>query len=140
MEPDPAVLESLRNAVNAMPDDVPLRLHFAALLLRAGQRDEAFRHLGAVLQRDPGNAEALTMLTQDQPHSSERSAVTPPSSASRGPAAPTAGTAPVAPSPSPAADGEADAVEGDMVEADAVEADMVEADMIRFSCERRMAI
>ncbi len=37
-----------------MPDDVPLRLHLATLLLAAGQRDEAVRHLGAVLQRDPG--------------------------------------------------------------------------------------
>jgi AAA+ superfamily predicted ATPase len=62
MEPEP-VLESLRNAVAAMPDDVPLRLHLAALLLRAGQRDEAVRHLGAVLQREPGNGEALAMLT-----------------------------------------------------------------------------
>ena len=62
MEPDP-LLASLRNAVAAMPDDVPLRLHLAALLLRGEQRDEAVRHLGAVLQRDPGNAEALAMLT-----------------------------------------------------------------------------
>jgi AAA+ superfamily predicted ATPase len=62
MEPDP-LLDSLRNAVAAMPDDVPLRLHLAALLLRGDQRDEAVRHLGAVLQRDPGNAQALTMLT-----------------------------------------------------------------------------
>jgi AAA+ superfamily predicted ATPase len=69
MEPDPAVLDSLRNAVNAMPDDVPLRLHLAVLLLQAGQRDEAVRHLGAVLQRDPGNAEALAMLTAPGPAS-----------------------------------------------------------------------
>jgi len=62
MEPEP-VIESLRNAVAAMPDDVPLRLHLAMLLLRAGKRDEAVRHLGAVLQRDPGNGEALAMLT-----------------------------------------------------------------------------
>jgi AAA+ superfamily predicted ATPase len=62
MEPEP-LLDSLRNAVAAMPDDVPLRLHLATMLLRAGQRDEAVRHLGAVLQRDPGNAEALRMLT-----------------------------------------------------------------------------
>ncbi len=62
MEPEP-LLDSLRNAVTAMPDDVPLRLHLATMLLRAGQRDEAVRHLGAVLQRDPGNAEALRMLT-----------------------------------------------------------------------------
>src|SRR5580704_8064914 len=66
MEPDP-LLASLRNAVAAMPDDVPLRLHLAALLLRGEQRDEAVRHLGAVLQRDPGNAEALAMLTSGTP-------------------------------------------------------------------------
>jgi SpoVK/Ycf46/Vps4 family AAA+-type ATPase len=61
MESDP-LLESLRSAVTAMPDDVPLRLHLATMLLRAGQRDEAVRHLGAVLQREPGNAEAMRML------------------------------------------------------------------------------
>ena len=64
MEPDLTVLASLRKAVEAMPDDVPLRVHLAALLLRAGQRDEAIRHVGAVLQRDPGNAEALALLQQ----------------------------------------------------------------------------
>jgi SpoVK/Ycf46/Vps4 family AAA+-type ATPase len=62
MEPEP-LLDSLRNAVAAMPDDVPLRLHLATMLLRAGQRDEAVRHLGAVLQREPGNAEAVRLLT-----------------------------------------------------------------------------
>src|ERR1700756_433620 len=100
MEPDPSVLDSLRNAVSAMPDDVPLRLHLAGLLLRAGQRDEAVRHLGAVLQRDPGNAEALTLLTgpsglagsTDAPGSqgekslaSERPAVSPPEGSPRDP-------------------------------------------------------
>ena len=39
MEPDP-LLDSLRNAVTAMPDDVPLRLHLATMLLRAGQREQ----------------------------------------------------------------------------------------------------
>jgi AAA+ superfamily predicted ATPase len=62
MEPEPSVLDSLRKAVEAMPDDVPLRLHLARLLRQAGQRDEAVRQLGAVLQRDPGNAEALALL------------------------------------------------------------------------------
>ena len=66
MESEP-LLDSLRSAVTAMPDDVPLRLHLAALLLRAGQRDEAVRHLGAVLQRDPGNGEALALLTGQHP-------------------------------------------------------------------------
>jgi SpoVK/Ycf46/Vps4 family AAA+-type ATPase len=63
MEPEPTVLDSLRKAVNAMPEDVPLRVHLATLLLGAGRRDEAVRHLGAVLQRDPGNALALSLLT-----------------------------------------------------------------------------
>ena len=62
MDPEP-LLDSLRNAVAAMPDDLPLRLHLATMLLRAGLRDEAVRHLGAVLQRDPGNAEAMRLLT-----------------------------------------------------------------------------
>jgi AAA+ superfamily predicted ATPase len=76
MEPDP-LLDSLRNAVAAMPDDVPLRLHLAALLLRGDQRDEAVRHLGAVLQRDPGNAEALAMLTTGAPAASGTTAGSP---------------------------------------------------------------
>jgi len=62
MEPELSVLDSLRKAVEAMPDDVPLRIHLATLLLSAGQRDEGIRHLGAVLQRDPGNAQALRLL------------------------------------------------------------------------------
>ena len=64
MEPEPTVLDSLRRAVDAMPDDVPLRVHLATLLLRAGQRDEAIRHVGAVLQRDPGNTAALDLLRE----------------------------------------------------------------------------
>jgi AAA+ superfamily predicted ATPase len=64
MEHDLTVLASLRKAVEAMPDDVPLRVHLATLLLQASQRDEAIRHVGAVLQRDPGNAEALALLQQ----------------------------------------------------------------------------
>jgi AAA+ superfamily predicted ATPase len=81
MEPEPSVLESLRAAVAAMPDDVPLRLHLATLLLQAGQRDEAVRHLGAVLQRDPGNAAALGLLTgagNRAPQSSAERNVPPP--------------------------------------------------------------
>jgi AAA+ superfamily predicted ATPase len=64
MEPEPTVLDSLRRAVDAMPDDVPLRLHLATLLLRGGQRDEAIRQVGAVLQRDPGNVAALGLIRE----------------------------------------------------------------------------
>ena len=67
MEPEPAVLDSLRNAVQAMPDDVPLRVHLATMLMSAGLRDEAVRHVGAILQRDPGNAAALALLQAPDP-------------------------------------------------------------------------
>jgi len=60
-----------------MPDDVPLRLHLATMLMRAGQREEAVRHLGAVLQRDPANSSALQMLSPEPMLSSEP-AVAPP--------------------------------------------------------------
>jgi SpoVK/Ycf46/Vps4 family AAA+-type ATPase len=59
------ILDSLRRAVEAMPDDIPLRLHLATLLIEAGQRDEAVRQLGAVLQRDPTNPEALKLLSPE---------------------------------------------------------------------------
>ena len=67
MEPEPTVLDSLRKAVEVMPDDVPLRLHLATMLLQAGQQDEAIRQLGAVLLRDPGNARALGLLRDPGP-------------------------------------------------------------------------
>jgi SpoVK/Ycf46/Vps4 family AAA+-type ATPase len=95
MEPDP-LLDSLRNAVAAMPDDVTLRLHLAALLLRSGQRDEAVRHIGAILQRDPGNGEALAMLTSPAGVSGPSPSAPP---AGEGPAERTHGSAPDAPSP-----------------------------------------
>ena len=78
MEPEPTVLDSLRKAVEAMPDDVPLRLHLATMLLQAGQRDEAVRQLGAVLQRDPGNAQALGLLRDPGPERAGSPAPPPP--------------------------------------------------------------
>src|SRR5437588_6693814 len=93
MEPEPTVLDSLRKAVEAMPDDVPLRLHLASMLLQAGQRDEAVRQLGAVLQRDPGNAQALSLLQERGPATAPSPA--PPAEPSPGPPAdPSAGPGP----------------------------------------------
>jgi SpoVK/Ycf46/Vps4 family AAA+-type ATPase len=71
MEPEPTVLDSLRKAVEAMPDDVPLRLHLATMLLQDGQRNEAVRQIGAVLQRDPGNDRALGLLQDSGPGRAE---------------------------------------------------------------------
>jgi AAA+ superfamily predicted ATPase len=62
MDAEPGLIESLRNAVSALPDDLGLRLHLASQLLAAGLRAEAVSQLGAVLQADPANAAALTML------------------------------------------------------------------------------
>jgi AAA+ superfamily predicted ATPase len=102
MEPEP-LLDSLRNAVAAMPDDVPLRLHLVTMLLRAGQRDEAVRHLGAVLQRDPGNAEAMRMLTLPAevsgPPASPPADVDGSSERGRGSASPATGPSPVPEAP-----------------------------------------
>src|SRR5579863_3834354 len=100
MESEP-LLDSLRSAVTAMPDDVPLRLHLAALLLRAGQRDEAVRHLGAVLQRDPGNGEALALLTGQHPSAPAAPSVSPERTV-----APAADSAPAAEVPDTAGDGD----------------------------------
>ncbi len=62
MDDQHAVIASLRNAVAALPDDLALRMHLASLLLTAGHRDEAVGHLGAILQTEPGNAQALSLL------------------------------------------------------------------------------
>lgn len=62
MSPD-RLLDSLRAAVAATPDDVALRLHLAELLVQAGERDEAVRHAAAVLQRDPADPAALAIIT-----------------------------------------------------------------------------
>ena len=67
MDDQHAVIASLRNAVAALPDDLALRMHLASLLLEVGHRDEAVAHLGAVLQSDPGNAQALSLLISVRP-------------------------------------------------------------------------
>ena len=59
------MLESLKVAVDAVPDDVPLRMHYADMLARAGQRDEAVRQAAAILQREPTHAGALSMIIGD---------------------------------------------------------------------------
>ena len=50
--------------MEASPEDLPLRLHLARLLLDSGHRDAAVRHLGQVLARDPGSEEALELLAR----------------------------------------------------------------------------
>lgn len=59
---DDVLLTSLLTAVDAAPDDVPLRLHVAGLLAERGRPTEALQHCSQALARDPGNAEALALL------------------------------------------------------------------------------
>jgi SpoVK/Ycf46/Vps4 family AAA+-type ATPase len=59
--PDP-LLASLAAAVAAAPDDLPLRLHYGELLLRAGQAVEALTEAATVVRADPGNAAAQQLM------------------------------------------------------------------------------
>ncbi|MFG1759063.1 ATP-binding protein [Micromonospora echinofusca] len=61
MSADP-LIESLSAALDARPDDLPLRLHLAALLLDAGRAGEAIAQVGQALARDPGSAEAQALM------------------------------------------------------------------------------
>ncbi|MGH3415953.1 MAG: ATP-binding protein, partial [Actinocrinis sp.] len=56
------LIDSLRKAVDAAPQDAPLRLHLAELLLDAGVTAEAISHLGTVLGADPTSATALELM------------------------------------------------------------------------------
>ncbi len=62
MNPDP-LFDSLRAAVESAPHDLPLRVHFAEMLASRGQRAEAVRQAAAVLQQDPENVAALSIIT-----------------------------------------------------------------------------
>jgi SpoVK/Ycf46/Vps4 family AAA+-type ATPase len=77
---DDALLDSLRRAVDAAPDDLALRLHFARLLLERGLREEAVSVMGSVLQSDPTNREARELMAwslTDQPPSTTPEAPAP---------------------------------------------------------------
>ena len=63
MTDDPLV-SSLLAAVVARPDDVPLRLHVAGVLLDRGRPAQAVEHCSAVLSRDGSNAEAIALLAR----------------------------------------------------------------------------
>jgi SpoVK/Ycf46/Vps4 family AAA+-type ATPase len=59
-----ALLQSLEAAVEASPEDVVLRIHFAELLIAAGDGEAAVRHLGQVLALDPSSSQALELLAR----------------------------------------------------------------------------
>lgn len=61
---DGSLLDSIRAAAQLRPDDMTLRLHLAELLLRAGQKAEAISEAAIVLQEDPANLEALSVIQE----------------------------------------------------------------------------
>lgn len=58
------LVASLIAAVERAPDDLPLRLHLAQLLIGVGRHPEAVAHCAAVLQQSPGNETARSLMTQ----------------------------------------------------------------------------
>lgn len=57
------LLASLQAAVAALPDDVPLRVHLAEMLMAAGRREDAIRQAAEALQRDPLNTAAARVIS-----------------------------------------------------------------------------
>ncbi|MFC3504992.1 ATP-binding protein [Micromonospora krabiensis] len=87
-----ALIDSLSSAVDARPDDLPLRLHLATLLLDAGRGGEAIAQIGQALAREPGSDAAQALMQR-----ALGAAVPPPPPAP--PAVPAAGPAATAPQP-----------------------------------------
>jgi len=60
---DSPLIDSLAAAVAARPDDLPLRLHLAELLVRAGRGGEAIGHAARVLASQPANESARSVMS-----------------------------------------------------------------------------
>ncbi|MDH6132740.1 AAA+ superfamily predicted ATPase [Kitasatospora sp. MAA4] len=58
------LIASLRTAVAAAPQDIPLRLHLAELLLGAGSADAAVAEAALVLSQAPGDAQARALMAR----------------------------------------------------------------------------
>ncbi|WP_329584355.1 AAA family ATPase [Kitasatospora sp. NBC_01250] len=61
---EPPLIGSLRAAVAAAPQDVPLRLHLAELLLDAGYGDAAVTEAAVALSHAPGDAQARAVMAR----------------------------------------------------------------------------
>ncbi|MFD7326513.1 ATP-binding protein [Streptomyces sp. NPDC059875] len=102
MSDESPLIRSLRAAVAAAPDDVPLRLHFAELLLAEGRGDEAVTEAAVALQHAPGDAAARALMARAMgapavPAASAAPAVPVAPAASDAPAVPAAPAAPAVP-------------------------------------------
>ncbi|WP_345283352.1 ATP-binding protein [Streptomyces gulbargensis] len=95
MADESPLIRSLRAAVAAAPGDVPLRLHFAGLLLAEGRNDEAVAEAAVALQHAPGDADARALMIRAM--GMPPAPPTPPAPAPQAPAPPATGT----PAPGP---------------------------------------
>ncbi|GGW48231.1 cell division control protein 48 CDC48 [Streptomyces xantholiticus] len=77
----------MRTAVAAAPEDVPLRLHLAELLLEAGHADAAVAEIAVTLQHAPGDARARELMARAM-GAGPSPAVIPEPAATPGPPAP----------------------------------------------------
>lgn len=59
MSVDPAVIEALRLAVEAQPDQIGLRLHYADLLFQIGEYEDCLLQVGYIQVRQPDNRGAI---------------------------------------------------------------------------------
>ncbi|CAM5562422.1 ATP-binding protein [Streptomyces fumanus] len=64
MSADSPLIQSLRTAVAAAPQDVPLRLHLAKLLLAAGAAEAAVTEVAVALQHAPGDTKARELMAR----------------------------------------------------------------------------
>lgn len=110
--PNP-LIESLLKAVAASPEDLPLRLHLAELLLAEGRTGEAITHAASALQRDPANDAAHVVMARAlgaPPAASTAASPAPSASAETPRRAYAAPDEPIEPTdPAPAEEGQTDA-------------------------------
>jgi SpoVK/Ycf46/Vps4 family AAA+-type ATPase len=64
MRPDPSVIRALEAGLESAPEDVPLRVHLASLLLNGGEGARALEHCVIVLGREPDNVEVLDLAAR----------------------------------------------------------------------------
>ncbi|MFG2294555.1 AAA family ATPase [Streptomyces sp. NPDC048603] len=64
MSDESPLIRSLRAAVAAAPEDVPLRLHFTELLLAEGRHDEAVTQAAVALQHAPGDEAVRALMAR----------------------------------------------------------------------------
>ncbi|TDU80424.1 AAA family ATPase [Streptomyces sp. KS 21] len=86
MSDESPLIRSLRAAVAAAPEDVPLRLHFTELLLAEGRHDEAVTQAAVALQHAPGDEAVRDLMVRAM---QLPTVGTPPPAATETPAPPT---------------------------------------------------